>query len=140
MKLIIRTGLITETGVGKDVAEHSNREGAYMLQVAAARLQELFRISTAYPPDGAKVNRRLILLVATVATMAAYFVPFLLFGNNSYITIHDNLHGTFVTNYLLVATDNLANDVRRSAYKDQFNVLELLPIEPNRLPIRLTEG
>jgi Protein of unknown function (DUF6044) len=50
-----------------------------------------------------KVNR-LILLVATLTVMIAYFLPFLILGARSYITIHDNLNGEFVFNYLLVKT------------------------------------
>ena len=75
-----------------------------MLQVAVARLQKLFPISTSYPPGCGKINFRSLILVAGLATMLAYFVPFLLLGNNSYITIHDNLDGELVAKYLLVAT------------------------------------
>jgi hypothetical protein len=44
------------------------------------------------------------LIVATLTVMLAYFLPFLLLGSRSYITIHDNLNGEFVVNYLLVKT------------------------------------
>lgn len=109
-----------------------------MLQVAAARFQKLLTIPTAYPADGSKVNRRVIVLVAALATMLAYFVPFLLLGNNSYITIHDNLDGEFVDKYLLVATgkalifdgsepiENIMNGLPRAALPSGLNVSVLL--------------
>lgn len=129
---------ITDTGVAKDVSEHGNTDSAYMLQVAAARFQKLLTIPTAYPADGSKVNRRVIVLVAALATMVAYFVPFLLLGNNSYITIHDTLDGEFVNNYLLVATgkalnfdgsapiENIMNGLPRAALPSGLNVTVLL--------------
>jgi len=129
---------ITDTGVAKDVSEHGNTDGAYMLQLAAARFQKLLTIPTAYPADGSKVNRRVIVLVAALATMVAYFVPFLLLGNNAYITIHDNLDGEFVDKYLLVATgkalifdgsspiENIMNGLPRAALPSGLDVAVLL--------------
>jgi hypothetical protein len=113
-------------------------EGTSMPQVAVARLQKSSPVLAAGEPHGGKVNRRLILLVVALATMVAYFVPFLLLGNNSYITIHDTLDGTFVNNYLLVATGkaltfdgnspivNIMNGLPRAALPSGLNVPILL--------------
>jgi hypothetical protein len=49
-------------------------------------------------------SKSVALIVAVLTVMLAYFLPFLLLGSRSYITIHDNLDGEFVVNYLLVAT------------------------------------
>jgi hypothetical protein len=79
-----------------------------------------------------------MLLVASFVTMAAYFAPFLLLGKNSYITIHDNLDGTFVDRYLLVVTgkavifngsesvEQIMNGLPRAALPSGLNVPLLL--------------
>ena len=80
-------------------------------------------------------NRGVILLVVVLVTMAAYFFPFLLLGSHSYITIHDNLDGEFVVNYLLVKTGtalggttvpNIMNGLPRAALPSGLNVTVLL--------------
>jgi hypothetical protein len=81
-------------------------------------------------------KRRMILLVVVLVTMAAYFLPFLLLGSRSYITIHDNLDGEFVVNYLLVKTGkafsgsatiaNIMNGLPRTAFPSGLNVTVLL--------------
>ncbi len=77
-------------------------------------------------------------LVVALATMGAYFAPFVVLGNDSYITIHDNLDGEFLYKYLLVATgkalsfggraviDNVMNGQPRSAEPSGLNVSLLL--------------
>ena len=109
-----------------------------MLQETETRLKESFSISTACPPDRGKVNERSLFLAAALATMVVYFIPFLLLGNNSYITIHDTLDGEFVEKYLLVATgkalsfngsatiDNIMNGLPRAALPSGLNVSVLL--------------
>jgi Protein of unknown function (DUF6044) len=109
---------------------------ASMPQFAVGQFQD--PASTASLTDRVKANRRLILMVAMAATMAAYFVPFLLLGNNSYITINDNLDGTLVTNYLLVTTgkaltangsspiEQIMNGLPRAALPSGLNVSVLL--------------
>src|ERR1700751_2490805 len=109
-----------------------------MLQEVETRLKEPFSISTACPPDRGKVNGRSLFIAAALATMVVYFIPFLLLGNNSYITIHDTLDGEFVEKYLLVATgkalslkrsatiDNIMNGLPRAALPSGLNVSVLL--------------
>lgn len=70
--------------------------------------------------------------------MVAYFAPFLLLGDKSYVTIHDNLDGEFVVSYLLVKTGkaltfdgsspiaNIMNGLPRAAVPSGLNVLVLL--------------
>ena len=70
--------------------------------------------------------------------MVVYFIPFLVLGSNSYITIHDNLDGEFVEKYLLVATgkalsfngsaaiENIMNGLPRTALPSALNVSVLL--------------
>jgi hypothetical protein len=83
-------------------------------------------------------TKRLILLLVVFVTMATYFLPFLLLGSHSYITIHDNLDGEFVVNYLLVKTGtalsfgnsstvaNIMNGLPRAALPSGLNVTVLL--------------
>lgn len=89
------------------------------------------------PRDRRKVNS-VVLLIATLAVMVVYFLPFLLLGSRSYITIHDNLDGEFVVNYLLVKTGtafafgsgaalgNIMNGLSRAALPSALNVGVLL--------------
>jgi len=88
--------------------------------------------------DSGKMKRRSIVFAVVAATMLVYFLPFLLLGNNSYITIHDTLDGEFVNAYLLVATgkaltfnggstiDNVMNGLPRAALPSGLNVNVLL--------------
>jgi hypothetical protein len=90
------------------------------------------------PDDRQRATRRLILLLVSLAAMAAYFAPFLLLGSKSYITIHDNLDGEFVVYYLLVKTGralvftgatpiaNIMNGLPRTALPSALNVSVLL--------------
>ena len=109
-----------------------------MLQVAVARLQKSFPVLAADDPHDGKANRRLILLVVALAAMVVYFVPFLVLGNNAYITVHDNLDGQFVEKYLLVTTgkaltlngnspiENVMNGLPRAALPSGLDVAVLL--------------
>lgn len=96
-------------------------------------------MSTACPPDrSSSAKRQSLLLAAVLAIIVAYFVPFLLLGSNSYITIHDTLDGEFVERYLLVETgkalsfsggaviDSIMNGVPRAALPSGLNVAILL--------------
>lgn len=85
-----------------------------------------------------KAKGKALLLAAVFAIMVAYFVPFLLLGSNSYVTIHDTLDGEFVEKYLLVATgtalsfrggtmiDNIMNGLPRAALPSGLDVTILL--------------
>lgn len=109
-----------------------------MLQTAVARLRDLVPALAAGEAHGGKVNRRLIILIVALATMVAYFVPFLLLGNNAYITIQDNLDDEFLVKYLLVATgkalvfdgsatvQNIMGGLPRAALPSGLNVSVLL--------------
>ena len=108
-----------------------------MLRAAAAEPES--PVVTASLADAAAKrsrNSRFIVLAVVLATMAAYFLPFLVLGNNCYITIHDTLDGEFVNAYLLVASgkaftgastiDNLMNGLPREALPSGLNVTVLL--------------
>ncbi len=109
-----------------------------MLQEVRARLQQTFCPPPYGPSDSGKTIRSYLFLALALAVMVAYFVPFLLLGSNSYITIHDNLDGEFVEKYLLVATgkalifngnapiDNIMNGLPRAALPSGLNVSVLL--------------
>lgn len=92
-------------------------------------------MSIACPSDYGKSSQRRLFLAAALAVMFAYFIPLLLLGQNSYITIHDTLDGEFVENYLLVATgkafsggtiDNIMNGLPRESLPSGLNVTVLL--------------
>lgn len=109
-----------------------------MSQGVVARSQNLSPGPAAGEPGSGKMNRRRFFLFAAIAIMIVYFVPFLLLGKNSYITIHDNLDCWFVDNYLLVATgnaltfngsapiENVMNGLPRAAMPSGLNVIILL--------------
>jgi hypothetical protein len=113
-------------------------ESVSMTQATAAQPGELFPKPIAHPQGRVRINPRLILLAAAIVTMGAYFLPFLLLGDNSYITIHDNLDGEFVEKYLLVATgkaltfdgsapiENIMNGLPRAQFPSGLNVSILL--------------
>jgi hypothetical protein len=77
-------------------------------------------------------------LVVTGATIVAYFLPFLLLGSHSYITIHDNLDSEFIYKYLLASSgkaftfdgraviDQVMNGLPRTALQSGLNVSVLL--------------
>ncbi|HLY40614.1 MAG TPA: DUF6044 family protein [Terracidiphilus sp.] len=102
------------------------------------RLKESSSISTARPLNGQKIDGRLLFIALAVVTMILYFVPFVVLGNNSYITIHDTLDGEFVESYLLVATgkaltfdggatiNNIMNGLPRTTLPSGLNVSVLL--------------
>lgn len=106
--------------------------------VTAAPLQEATLAPTECPANRVHARRRLIFLVVSLATMIAYFAPFLLLGDKSYVTIHDNLDGEFVVSYLLVKTGkaltfdgsapilNIMNGLPRAAVPSGLNVSVLL--------------
>ncbi len=76
--------------------------------------------------------------LATAGLMLMYFIPFVLLGADSYITIHDNLDSDFVYKRLLVNTgqalnykndstiQNVMNGIPRSAYRSGFDFTLLL--------------
>jgi TlyA family rRNA methyltransferase/putative hemolysin len=75
-----------------------------MPDAAPAESPDSFPMLESPSADRRRMNRRWIIFAVVAATMLAYFLPFLLLGNNSFITIHDTLDGEFVNAYLLVAT------------------------------------
>ena len=98
-----------------------------------AVLESMFlgRSATASPEDRRRAARRLVVLIVTVVAMAAYFAPFLILGNKSYINIHDTLDGEFVNNYLLATTGTVfSNNIIA-------NVMNGLPVAalPSRLDV-----
>lgn len=108
-----------------------------MSQLTTAHFESQFSPANS-PADRAEVRRRLIVSTVALAAMVAYFLPFLLLGSKSYITIHDNLDGTFVTNYILVTTgkaltfngrspiEQIMNGLPRAALPSGLNISVLL--------------
>ena len=109
-----------------------------MMQVVFDEPNGLLPLPSISKQDRPALRRRLILVVVVLATMAAYFAPFLLLGGRSYFYIEDNLDDEFVTNYLLVKTgkalvldgatpiDNIMNGIPRGTLPSGLNVPTLL--------------
>ena len=109
-----------------------------MPDAAPAESPDSFPMLESPSADRRRMNRRWIVFAVVAATMLAYFLPFLLLGNNSFITIHDTLDGEFVNAYLLVATgkaftfngastiDNIMNGLPRAELPSGLNVNVLL--------------
>ncbi|HEY4245806.1 MAG TPA: DUF6044 family protein [Lacunisphaera sp.] len=84
-----------------------------------------------------KVPSARIFYVAVAVVLSGYFLPFLILGRNSYITIHDNLDGDFVLKSLLSQTGqtvtfdpaatipNVLNGVPRSTIPSGLNFIFL---------------
>ncbi len=109
-----------------------------MFQTALDQFQRLRFPHSVLQHSGRTLNRRVILLVVALATMACYFAPFLLLGGRSYFNIEDTLDDEFVTNYLLVKTgkalvldgatpiDNIMNGIPRGTLPSGLSVPILL--------------
>ena len=109
-----------------------------MLKAAEIGLRELSPTSLANSPDRSSAKRQAPFLAAALGIVIAYFIPFLILGSNTYITIHDTLDGEFVEKYLLVATGkafssnsgaviaNIMNGLPRTALPSGMNVTILL--------------
>jgi hypothetical protein len=109
-----------------------------MPEATPAESQGSLSVLASSSADSRGMKRRWIVFAVVVATMVAYFLPFLLLGNNSFITIHDTLDGEFVNAYLLVATgkaltfkggatiDNIMNGLPRAELPSGLNVNVLL--------------
>jgi hypothetical protein len=80
----------------------------------------------------------LLVTLTAVGILAAYCLPFLLMGDNAFITIHDNMDGELLYKYLLVKSgtafnfdsatvvQNVMDGLPRSAYRTGFDVTLLL--------------
>lgn len=67
-------------------------------------------------------NQRFALLLAIIILLI-YFLPFLLLGENSYFTIHDNLDGLFVYHHVLAKMEQTYNFDPHSEVKNMMSGL-----------------